>query len=171
MTEPKTKTTKKESEEKVEEKKPSFIQRLRSSHNFRIGFILALLAVVAILFYFFEKLRLILIIAAITLMAALGLEVSQKDWDLGKLWQTKSFKESQVSRDEKGNILFDKFGNITTDSAKGKKADEYNCDDFASQPEAQAFFEKVGGVGNDVNRLDGNKDGEACESLPKKPRK
>ena len=29
------------------------------------------------------------------------------------------------------------------------------------------YFEKVGGVGNDVNRLDGDKDGEACESLPK----
>ena len=49
----------------------------------------------------------------------------------------------------------------------GKKADDYNCDDFSTQPEAQAFFEKVGGVGNDVNRLDGNKDGEACEALPK----
>jgi hypothetical protein len=80
--------------------------------------------------------------------------------------QTRSLKESKVSRDEKGNILFDKFGNITTDGSKGKKADEYNCDDFDTQPEAQTFFEKVGGTANDVNRLDGNKDGEACEALP-----
>ena len=95
------------------------------------------------------------------------MEVSQNDWDLQKLWQTKSFQESKVSRDESGNILYDKLGNITTDTVKGKKADDYNCDDFTTQPEAQTFFERVGGVGNDVNRLDGNKDGVACQSLPK----
>lgn len=152
-------------------KSPSKFQQLRSSHTFRLWLIGILMLIVAILFIFFEKLRLVLIVAFIALLAAFGMEVSQKDWDLGKLWQTKSFQQSQVSRDEKGNVLFDKFGNITTDSTKGKKANDYNCDDFASQPEAQAFFEKVGGVGNDVNRLDGNKDGEACESLPQKPRK
>lgn len=108
-----------------------------------------------------------MVIAFIALLAAFGLEASQNDWDLGKLWETKSFQESKISRDESGNILFDKFGEITTDSTKGKEADEYNCDDFSTQPEAQKFFEKVGGVGNDVNRLDGNKDGDACESLPK----
>jgi len=125
------------------------------------------MAIVVILFIFFEKLRIFLVIIFITLLAALGLEVSQNDWDLGKLWETGSFQESKVLRDESGNVLFDKLGNITTDSSKGKKADEYNCDDFSTQPEAQEFFEKVGGVGNDVNRLDGDKDGVACESLPK----
>lgn len=155
-------------EESVEKSNEiSTFQKLRSSHKFRIGLILFLIAVMGILFVFFEKLRLAIIIVIITLLAALGLEVSQKDWDLGKLWQTKSFQESQVSRDSKGNVLFDKLGNITTDSSKGKKADDYNCSDFSTQPEAQAFFEKVGGTKNDVNRLDGNKDGEACESLPK----
>lgn len=147
-------------------KSPSKLQQLRGNRKFRIGLILFLLAVVGILYFFFEKIRIALIIAAIALFAALGLEVSQNDWDLGKLWQTKSFQESKVSRDDQGNILFDKFGNITTDKAKGKEADDYNCADFSTQPEAQAFFKKVGGVGNDVNRLDGNKDGEACESLP-----
>jgi hypothetical protein len=51
--------------------------------------------------------------------------------------------------------------------AGAKYTNEYNCDDFATQPEAQAFFEKSGGVAGDTNRLDGNKDGQACESLPK----
>lgn len=156
-----------EKKEKEEVKEPSKFKKLRASRKFRLWFIAILLVIVAILFVFFEKLRIILAIAFITLLAAFGLEVSQNDWDLGKLWQTKSFQESKVSRDESGNILFDKFGNITTDSSKGKKADDYNCNDFANQPESQAFFEKVGGVGNDVNRLDGDKDGEACESLPK----
>ncbi len=157
----------KNSGEKESIKKPSKISQLRGSHKFRLWFIGILLIIVAILFIFFEKMRLALIIAFIALLAAFGLEVSKNDWDLGKLWETKSFQESKVSRDESGNILFDKLGNITTDKSKGKKADDYNCSDFSTQPEAQAFFEKVGGVGNDVNRLDGNKDGEACESLPK----
>lgn len=158
-------------EEKVAEKKserePSKVQQLRGNKKFRLGFIFVLLVIVAILFIIWEKARIALAIAFIALLAAFGLEISQNDWDLGKLWETKSFQESKVSRDESGNMLFDKFGNITTDSAKGKEADEYNCDDFTTNPEAQSFFEKVGGTSNDLNRLDGDKDGEACESLPK----
>ncbi|MFA5828697.1 MAG: excalibur calcium-binding domain-containing protein [Candidatus Shapirobacteria bacterium] len=150
----------------VSEKSPSKFQTLRGNRKTRLWFIGALLVIVAILFIFFEKLRLVLVIAFVALLGAFGLEFSQNDWDLGKLWQTKSFEQSKVTRDSAGNILFDKFGEITTDSSKGKKADEYNCDDFSTQPEAQKFFLKVGGVGNDVNRLDGNKDGDACESLP-----
>lgn len=154
-------------ETKVEVKGPSKVQKLRGNRKVRLWVIGGLMAIVVILFIFFEKLRIGLIIAFIALLAAFGLEVSQNDWDLGRLMETKSFQESKVSRDESGNMLFDKLGNITTDSSKGKKADDYNCDDFSTQPEAQAFFNKVGGVGNDVNRLDGNKDGDACESLPK----
>jgi len=155
-------------EKEVKEVKENKLAKARYSHKTRIWVIVALLAVVALLFVIWEKGRIALVVAAVALLAALGLEVSQNDWDLGKLWETKSFQESKVSRDTAGNILFDKLGNITTDKTLGKKADDYNCDDFATQPEAQAFFEKVGGVGNDVNRLDGNKDGEACESLPAK---
>lgn len=158
------KETKSESSEK---KFSSKFQQLRGNHKFRIGVIVVLLIIVGVLFYFFEKLRILLAITAIALLAALGLEVSQNDWDLGKLWQTKSFEQSKVTRDAEGNILFDKFGNMTTDSSKGKKADDYNCADFATKPEAQAFFLKVGGTGNDLNRLDGDKDGQVCESLPK----
>ncbi|OGJ37717.1 MAG: hypothetical protein A2383_02355 [Candidatus Pacebacteria bacterium RIFOXYB1_FULL_39_46] len=158
---------KNESETKASPESISKFKKLRGNRKFRLWLIAALMAIVVILFIFFEKLRIFLVIIFITLLAALGLEVSQNDWDLGKLWETGSFQESKVLRDESGNVLFDKLGNITTDSSKGKKADEYNCDDFSTQPEAQEFFEKVGGVGNDVNRLDGDKDGVACESLPK----
>jgi ABC-type multidrug transport system fused ATPase/permease subunit len=156
-------------QEKVAEKgaEVSTFTKLRYSHKFRLWFIGILLVIVAVLFVFFEKLRILLIVAFITLLAAFGLEATHNDWDVGKLIKTRSFQESKVSRDTGGNILFDKLGNITTDSSKGKKADEYNCDDFSTQPEAQAFFIKVGGTKHDVNRLDGNKDGEACESLPK----
>lgn len=147
--------------------KASTLTKLRTNKKFRLWLIGILLVIVAILFFFFEKMRIALVIAFIALLAAFGLEASQNDWDLGKLWETGSFQESKVTRDTEGNILFDKLGNITTDSEKGKKADDYNCDDFSTQPEAQTFFEKVGGTKRDVNRLDGNKDGQACESLPK----
>lgn len=160
-TEPATKAVKKNPTES------STFQRLRGSKNFRLGVILFLMLVVAIMFYFWAKMRIFLVGIFIMLLVALGLESSNHDWDLGKLWQTKSFDQSKVVRDESGNILFDKEGNITTNSDLGKKADDYNCSDFETQPQAQTFFQKVGGTKNDLNRLDGDKDGEACESLPK----
>lgn len=148
--------------------KVSKIQELRGNHKVRIGVILVLMAIVAVMFVFWTKARIALVVAFIALAAALGLEVGKTDFDLGKMIQTGSVQESKVSRDSTGNILFDKLGNITTDTTKGKQANDYNCSDFSNQPEAQSFFEKVGGTKNDVNRLDGNKDGQACESLPKK---
>ena len=160
-------TTVKTENKPGEYKEPSFFQKLRGSKNFRLGLILVLMVIVAIMFFYWAKFRIWLAIIFVALLAAFGMEASGTDFDIGKLIKTKSFEESKVSRDEKGNILFDKDGNITTDGTKGKQADEYNCDDFTSQPQSQAFFDRVGGTGNDINRLDGDKDGEACESLPK----
>lgn len=153
--------------ETVKKEEPSAFTKARYSHKVRIWVILILMTIVAILFIFWKKARIALVVAFVALLTALGLEVSQNDWDLQKLWETKSFEQSKVSRDTAGNILYDKLGNITIDSTQGKRADEYNCADFSTQNDAQIFFEKVGGVGNDVNRLDGDKDGTACESLPK----
>ena len=158
--------------EKIEEtqtnKKEVSKVPLRGRKKFRIFIIAILLIIVAILFFVWEKARIFLAVAFFALLAALGLEVSENDWDMGKLFETGSFQESKIMRDESGNFLYDLQGDVVTDSAKGKKADEYNCDDFSTQPQAQNFFEKVGGVGNDVNRLDGDKDGVACEALPAK---
>lgn len=42
----------------------------------------------------------------------------------------------------------------------------YNCTDFTTHAEAQAVFDACGGTSNDIHRLDSNKDGAACESLP-----
>ena len=42
-----------------------------------------------------------------------------------------------------------------------------DCSDFATQEEAQAYFESKGGSStNNVDRLDSDHDGVACESLP-----
>jgi hypothetical protein len=66
----------------------------------------------------------------------------------------------------------DKNGNVVPDGTAGAKyTDEYNCADFSTQPESQAFFDKAGGVTKDTNRLDGDKDGVACEDLPKAARR
>ncbi len=113
----------------------------------------------------------------VILLGALGLELSNNDFDLGSILSGTSVPDSKDRGDEKGNlqkyaagnlvtrVMRDKEGNVVTSG--GKYTDEYNCDDFATQPEAQQFFMKAGGVNKDTNRLDGNKDGEACESLPK----
>jgi hypothetical protein len=44
-----------------------------------------------------------------------------------------------------------------------------NCGDFDSWQEAQDFYESAGGPSNDRHRLDGDRDGIACESLPGAP--
>jgi len=152
--------------EVIQKEEPTKLEKVRYNKKFRLGLIFVLLVIVAILFVVWEKARIALAIAFIVLLGAFGLEATENDWDLGKLWETGSFEESKLGRDESGNILFDKFGNITTDSTVGKQADDYNCDDFSDQPEAQTFFEKVGGVDNDLNRLDGDNDSIACEALP-----
>jgi hypothetical protein len=43
--------------------------------------------------------------------------------------------------------------------------DDRNCDDFASQAEAQAFFLAQGGPSRDPHGLDADNDGIACEEL------
>ena len=96
----------------MENKEPSRFQQLRGSHRFRLWVIGGLLVLVAILFIFVEKLRWLLAIAFIALLAAFGLEAGQQDWDLGKMWETGSFQESKVQRDDDGNILFDRFGEM-----------------------------------------------------------
>src|SRR3954469_22564327 len=114
------------------------------------------------------------------LAGAFGLEVSNNDWDLGKIVKGSSPSDAKILRDQNGNIrrdangqiitrvTRDKNGNVVPQGTAGAKyTDQYNCSDFSTQPEAQRFFDKAGGVGHDTNGLDGDKDGVACEDLPK----
>lgn len=95
----------------------------------------------------------------VVLLTALGLEVSNNDYDLGKILEGSSWKDAKVMRDKEGNVVTDGSGKYTND---------YNCDDFDSQDQAQTFFDKVKtDTGEDPNRLDGDKDTVACEDLPK----
>ncbi len=114
------------------------------------------------------------------LLAAFGLTATGNDWNLNSILSGQSPSEAKIRTDEKGNLLQntagefitrvmrDKAGNIIpAGQSGGKYTDEYNCDDFSTQPEAQIFYDKAGGLKGDVNRLDANKDGIPCESLPK----
>jgi len=56
-----------------------------------------------------------------------------------------------------GNTSKNRFNSLQKD---------YDCSDFSTQKEAQAFFESNGGPANDPHRLDQDKDGVACETLP-----
>ena len=110
------------------------------------------------------------------LLGAFGLTASGNDWDLNKILTGSSMSESKIQTDEEGNlvqneageflsrIMRDKEGNVV--ESGGKYTDEYNCDDFATQEEAQRFFIKAGGPSKDVNGLDGDNDGVACQALP-----
>ncbi|GIW69310.1 MAG: hypothetical protein KatS3mg101_0057 [Patescibacteria group bacterium] len=107
-----------------------------------------------------KTLKSILLVVLAILLAALGLEATNNDWDLGKLLSGSSMSEARVMRDKEGNVV----------TSGGKYTDEYNCDDFSTQEEAQKFFKNAGGPSQDTNRLDGDNDGVACESLPKGPK-
>lgn len=104
-----------------------------------------------------KKAKPILIGVLVLLLGAFGLEATSNDWDLGKLLSGESISEAKVMRDKEGNVV----------TSGGKYTDEYNCADFSTQTEAQKFFKNAGGPSKDVNVLDGDNDGEACESLPK----
>lgn len=120
-------------------------------------------------------------VAIVILLGAFGLELGNTDFDLNALLSGASASDSKIERDANGNlerdasgnfvtrVLRDKEGNAVAADANGAKyTDEYNCSDFATQPEAQAFFIKAGGKQKDTNRLDGDGDGIACEDLPRK---
>lgn len=148
-----------EGSEKGEEKKVkvSKVSKARRSKKVRLAVILILMIVVVALFFLWGKFRIVLVGIFVALLVALGLEVSGTDFDLGKLWETGSLEESRVERTESGNWLID-------DERCG--ADDFNCDNFEYQDDAQALWEYCGGPDADPHRLDGDNDGMVCEVLP-----
>lgn len=151
----------------------------RHSKKARLYIIGGLLVLVAVLAFFFEGLRMWMLGVGAVLLIALGLETTNTDIDLGTLVETRSVSDSMIERDAEGNleaaadggfltsILRDREGNEVPEGTPGaKRTDEYNCEDFSTRAEAQIFFDNAGGIAGDVNRLDGNKDGVPCQSLP-----
>jgi len=151
----------------------------RKSRKARMWIIVGLLAVVALLAFLFESLRIWMFGIGLLLLAALGLEAAQTDIDMGSLLDGNSVSESMIERDADGNLVENDEGGLMTSiwrdengfevaegTAGAKGEDAYNCSDFFTQPQAQTFFDNAGGVANDINGLDGNKDGVPCQALP-----
>ncbi len=133
------------------------VAKWRQSKKARLGIIIGLLVLVVIIAFFFEKLRLWMLGIGIVLLAALGMEVSNTDLDLGKLIETGSVQESLIKRDIEGNPIF------------GATCEEnvYNCGDFKTQTEAQEVYDTCNTSENrDRHGLDRDGDGVACQSLP-----
>ena len=133
------------------------VAKWRQSKKARLIIIIGLLVVVALLAFFFEKLRLWMLGIGIVLLAALGMEVSNTDLDLGKLLSGESVEESMIKRDVSGNPIF------------GATCEEnvYNCGDFDTQSEAQEVYDTCHTSENiDRHGLDRDGDGVACQSLP-----
>ena len=167
----------------------SQINDIRNNKKVRLAVIVVLMAVVAILYFrnvdtgnlttadgiksemgqnmkpdTLEKKVLIGIMGL--LGVGLGIEATNNDIDLGKLIRTGSLSASKVLRDKSGNVVTAEEVKAGTKVAKA--TDEYNCVDFKTQPEAQQFYDNAGGVKGDTNGLDGDKNGVACQALPKK---
>jgi hypothetical protein len=64
------------------------------------------------------------------------------------------------------NIILQEI-NISQDNSECTcTGNTLNCSNFTTHAEAQVCYQQCGGVTNDIHRLDGDKDGSACESLP-----
>ena len=143
---------------------------IRGNKTVRLVSLVVIIALAAGLWYFGDKkdstgAKIAAGIAGGTALVAVGLEINDTDFDLKKLWETGSLKESLLARDEDGNL--------TTNPNVFCKAQEenfynFNCKDFVTQEEAQKIYEVCKGEKEgDVFGLDGNNNGIVCESLPK----
>lgn len=83
------------------------------------------------------------------------------------------FSEAQKEARDQNRGLWSSCGASETKSVQGPSsqksspvAGDKDCSDFATQKEAQEFFVFQGGPSSDPHKLDQDKDGVACESLP-----
>lgn len=137
------------------------MKNIRGNKNVRLVVILLLIAICAGLWYYSDSkaAKTAAVVAGTVAAGAVALEVADTDFDLKKLWETGSLKESLLARDKDGNLLHaDKICD-----AQKENFYNYNCSDFLTQKEAQKIYDLCD---TDINRLDGDKDGKVCEALP-----
>ncbi len=148
-----------------ETKKESEFSKIRKSKKVRLWTIGGLIVLVLVLFYFAKATWVKIVLGSVLalLIGAGAMEVREKDYDLGMLTKTGSFKASEIQRDEKGNLLTTSIDEFCT-----RTDIDYNCPDFKSQVEANTVYEKCQQKGQNMDRfrLDGDKDGKVCEALP-----
>jgi len=137
------------------------MNEMRGNKNVRLVVILVLIAVLAAVWFTSDNkaVKTTALVAGGLAVTAGALEVADTDLDLKTLFETGSIKESLLARDADGNLA--NIGMIC--DAQEANYSDLNCDDFLTQGEAQKVYEQCG---SDINRLDGNNDGVACQSLP-----
>lgn len=141
------------------------VSKIRRSKKVRLWTIGGLIVLVLVLFYFAKATWVKIVLGSVLalLVGAGAMEVKNKDYDVGQLIKTGSFKASEIQRDANGNLMpgsIDAFCDATQI--------DYNCSDFKSQAEANNVYTrcKEKGKNMDIYHLDGDKDGKVCESLP-----
>jgi len=139
------------------------MSQLRQSHTVRLWIIGGLILVAGILFFFIKgtAAKVILGVVIALLLGAFGMEVAKTDYDLNTLAKTGSFAAAKIERDDSGNLT-------NVDGFCNAEQIDYNCTDFKTQSEAQSVYNRCKELGKnmDIYRLDGDKDGNVCESLP-----
>lgn len=149
------------------------LKNSRNNKKHRIIFIVVIIIILALIAYFVEKVRWLMIGFIVLMLWALGMQVYDYDFDLGKLMETNSFAESRVDTetDSEGNSY-----SIITGTCN-KTDFDLNCDDFATQEEAQNQYDVCADslqANNpaidmskiDIYGLDWNNNGIVCEGLP-----
>lgn len=151
------------------------ISQARRSKSFMIWLLIALIIIVVLLYQFGglpKRSKQILLGTGIIAATALGLQVFDYDLDLETLWKTGDIQESRVQ-----NV---KWVRLIGECVVTDVADDLNCANFDTQPQAQTLYEKcVTKIKEynssldetaikklDVYGLDGDKDGIVCEHLP-----
>ncbi len=148
------------------------ISDCRKSKKCRMWIIGALMAVVVLLMIFWGKWKIALTVILVLLAIAMWTEGFDYDADLWKLWETGSYSESRIES------IKDKEWNTVRLIWECVKSD-VNCDNFATQGDAQAKYDFCMSeikknnpniedpVKLDIYGLDRNHDGVACQNLPK----
>lgn len=152
------------------------IQRIRNSKTIRIWFMVVITLLVLGLYGLGIIKKGFAIGIGIILLAAFGIEMLNYDLDIWRLWKTWDIQESRVSHTKEwirliGSCAIPKSGDW-----------DLNCANFETQISAQKKYEqcaieiasynenidsnKIKSL--DIYRLDGDKDGIVCESLPGK---
>lgn len=143
----------------------------RKSKQCRMTIIWILMFIVVLLLIFWKKATVMLVVILVLLAVAMWLEWFNYDADLQKLWETWSYSESRVE------TVKDKQWNSVRLIWECVKAD-VNCDNFTTQWEAQALYDKcMNSIKEnnpwlwdirqmDIYGLDKNKDWVACQNLP-----
>ena len=149
-------------------KEPGFLYKMRRSKHARLIIMTIIIAILAVMWFFFEKARAFILRSIIVMLAAVGIELFNYDLDLGRLWDTGSIQESRVQTKNGVKLI----GECVSD--------DLNCSNFDTKGEAQALYDKCATAiksdnahleGQDVKSLDvygldRDKDGLVCEALP-----